>query len=751
MMRNRAAATAVAIGTGVAVALVLAWAVAALAILWVSLEPQQRHLLLQVCGPQLPLLIPILVLLALLAWSVVHPLYRRWVHAPAQITEQTLSLVARDENGELQSDAYPNQRDLIAAINMLARQRNAWRRDTQQQVAVALQQVANERNRFAALMSELAQGVVVCNLDGRVLLYNARARLQFKALSPAPMVADGADMIGLGRSIHAVLERRLIAHALASVMHRLRRGADNPVARFVSVTRAGHLMRVQLAPVRDIALQPWSTPPPDAQDDGSAPQRQARQAVPATQDGAQVTGYVLLIENVSAEFAREHRREHLFRQLTDGLREPLSVLREAIPPVADGASDTAEHGQSGRVAAAQLVRIGELLAQVSDTWSREPGSRWPLEDMLGAELLDAARRCIGEAGITCAVTDPQDEIWLQVDGFTLLVAVESMAGRLLAEYQVTQVDLSLTREQDRARLAITWRQAQSGGDDRFAWESLGLVMDGAHQDLTLRELVERHHGELEFHHDPVTGRACLGVLLPLAPAAPVPEAGLFLHGQSRPEFYDFDLFATSEQVSTLDQQPLTQLSFTVFDTETTGLEPSAGDEIIQIGAVRIVNGRLLRSEAFEQLVDPRRPIPRASIPIHGIEPQMLVGKPVIDEVLPAFHAYAQDTVLVAHNAAFDLRFLQLKQQRTGIEFSQPVLDTLLLSAFVQPNQDSHRLEAIAERFGIPVIGRHTALGDAIVTAEVLLRLIPLLAARGIHTLAQARQASRKTWYARLRY
>jgi DNA polymerase-3 subunit epsilon len=108
-------------------------------------------------------------------------------------------------------------------------------------------------------------------------------------------------------------------------------------------------------------------------------------------------------------------------------------------------------------------------------------------------------------------------------------------------------------------------------------------------------------------------------------------------------------------------------------------------------------------------------------------------------------------VLVAHNAAFDMRFLQLQEDSTGLRFDQPVLDTLLLSAVVHPNQQSHRLEAIAERFGVTVIGRHTALGDALVTAEVLQKLIPLLAERGIHTLAQARAEAQKTWYARLKY
>ena len=219
----------------------------------------------------------------------------------------------------------------------------------------------------------------------------------------------------------------------------------------------------------------------------------------------------------------------------------------------------------------------------------------------------------------------------------------------------------------------------------------------------------------------------------------------------RPEFYDFDLFQTSAQTRALDDRMLTQLSCTVFDTETTGLQPSEGDEIIQIGAVRIVNGRLLRQECFDQLVDPQRALSPASIEVHGLRPEMLAGQPPIADVLPAFHAFAHDTVLVAHNAAFDLRFLQLKESISGLRFDQPVLDTLLLSAWLHPNQASHRLEAIAQRLGLPVVGLHTALGDAMLTAEVFLGLIPLLHAKGVHTLGQARAAALQTYQARLRY
>jgi DNA polymerase-3 subunit epsilon len=98
-----------------------------------------------------------------------------------------------------------------------------------------------------------------------------------------------------------------------------------------------------------------------------------------------------------------------------------------------------------------------------------------------------------------------------------------------------------------------------------------------------------------------------------------------------------------------------------------------------------------------------------------------------------------------------MRFLQLKEERTGLRFDQPVLDTLLLSAVVHPQQESHRLEAIAQRLGVTVLGRHTALGDAMVTAEVFLKLVPLLEAMGIHTLGQAMDAARKTWFARVNY
>ncbi|HEY7905743.1 MAG TPA: 3'-5' exonuclease, partial [Wenzhouxiangella sp.] len=136
---------------------------------------------------------------------------------------------------------------------------------------------------------------------------------------------------------------------------------------------------------------------------------------------------------------------------------------------------------------------------------------------------------------------------------------------------------------------------------------------------------------------------------------------------------------------------------------------------------------------------------------HGITPADVEGQPTIDVVLPLFHRFCEETVLVAHNADFDMTCINLKAPFIGKTFDYPVLDTLLLSALVHPNQPSHSLDEIAARLGIEVIGRHTALGDALVTAEILIKLLPLLKASGIVTLGDALNATQALRQTRARY
>ena len=721
--RRELAAT---LAPGVVLALL---AIGAGAAFMATLDDAERSALASMLASRGALLLLIWLVVAGLLGALGRTAYQRLVAAPARLAERAGVLLAADRAGGVAADptasASAETLALAQAIDALAGQRDALRADMQQRVQEASRDIEQERSRLAALMAELTQSVVVCNLDGRVMLYNSRARLQFRALSDAPL-AGGTELIGLGRSIYAVFDRQLVAHALESIQQRLQRGAAHPSAQFVTSTRSGQLLRVQMAPVRATDAERG--------------------------DATALNGFVLMLDNITRDFADESQRDRVLQALTEGSRGSLGTLQAAVEmldlPDVDSAARERFHGVIRDEVRSMSERIRDLASHTAQAMK----TRWPLEDMLGADLVSAAQRRI-EARHGCrTVADGVDAaLWLRVDSFSLLQALAFLAGRLADEYGVELIQLRLSPAGARAQLDLVWFGQSISTETAIGWELEPIRVGGDTLALTVRDVVERHDGAFWFERERVRHEAFFRFLLPLASEGEALETSQVVRSDSRPEYYDFDLFRHSESTRALDDRPLTELNYTVFDTETTGLEPSAGDEIIQIGATRIVAAKLRRQECFEQLVDPRRTIPEASISIHGIRPEMVEGKPAIDAVLPAFHAFACDTVLVAHNAAFDMRFLQLKEAACGVAFDQPVLDTLLLSALVHPQQASHSLEAIAERLGVPLLGRHTALGDAMVTAEVFLTLLPLLAEKGIHTLGQARDAARKTRYARLSY
>lgn len=721
------------IGTAIVGVVCLVWLLVSGGLIWAALEENERVAAVAAIGPRIALLFLMWAASLIAVWVVLGHLVRYFMTAPARLLENAQVLLGTDVKRKLVPDGSPENKKLTELINQLVDQREDLRTEMDQRIQEASRNTELEKNRLAALMSELTQSVVVCNLDGRILLYNNRARTQFRALSKAPTVAGGVELIGLGRSIYSVFDRKLVAHALENIQHRLQRGAAMPSAQFVTTTQAGQLLRVQMTPVRAVQM-------PEEGSDAAPMQTN------------ELTGFVLMLDNITRDFEEDSEKDRVLYALTEGSRAALANAQAAVEVLEYPDLEPDMRERLLGVVRDEIHSLGKRIEEMQTSSANNLRSRWPLEEMHGSDLIEAATRRIETALAVKATPDNVDSnLWLKVESFSLLQALVHLAGKLQAECQVQAVQLRLQTNGQRACLDMLWSPLGEGTKAVIGWEMEQIKVGTETMSMTVQDVLTRHSGDSWVEREAETGRTFFRLMLPLAAPQEVLASETYLRSESRPEYYDFDLFKSSEHSRSLDDSLLTELTYTVFDTEATGLNPAGGDETIQIGAVRIVNNKLLHNEFFEQLIDPKRTIPPETIPIHGITPEMVKGQPTIESVLPAFHTFAQETILVAHNAAFDMRCFQVKEQATGVVFEQPVLDTLLLSAVVHPNQESHRLEAIAERFNVNIIGRHTAMGDAMVTAEVFMKMIPLLAEKGIHTLGEARAAAQKTFYARLKY
>ena len=163
-------------------------------------------------------------------------------------------------------------------------------------------------------------------------------------------------------------------------------------------------------------------------------------------------------------------------------------------------------------------------------------------------------------------------------------------------------------------------------------------------------------------------------------------------------------------------------TYVVFDIETTGFSANM-HKITEIGAVKIEDGVI--TEEFHQLIDPCVPVPWRITEITGITDELLVGQPTIEEALPIFLEFCDGCALVAHNASFDMSFINFNAVRQGLECNFDVLDTLSLARRNFPKLENHKLNTVANYLEIEHRDHHRAMGDAHATAQILLQCMEL--------------------------
>lgn len=158
--------------------------------------------------------------------------------------------------------------------------------------------------------------------------------------------------------------------------------------------------------------------------------------------------------------------------------------------------------------------------------------------------------------------------------------------------------------------------------------------------------------------------------------------------------------------------------FIAFDLETTGFAPPC--KIIEIGAVKVINGKV--AEQFQTFVNPCCSIPRHITELTGINNKMVFNAPTIEEALPLFIDFVDGLPIAAHNATFDMKFLHFETMKLGCCLSSLVIDTLTLSRRHYPRLENHKLNTVAQYIGVINQSEHRGLYDAIVVAEILLRI-----------------------------
>jgi DNA polymerase-3 subunit epsilon len=648
-----------------------------------------------------------------------------------RMVEGTRIILSANPAHRLTIDGGKIPKDLADLINLLAARIETGNEDIASRVAAAREKSDREKNILSAMIAELPNGIVVSNLNHRIILYNRRAKRLLEGNDPDGATGDdpagvsNGRYLGLGRNMTSLVDGELIRFAMEDIIGKVSRDDAGTTTHFVIPGVNDRLIHAEMVPVLDSQRE--------------------------------FTGYILILSDVTERMESRQRMASILGRLITRARASLAGIRSAIESmVAFADMDDLRRAQLRTIIHDESITLSGILDASAAQLPSVTRSAWPLMPVRIIDLMRSLRRRCRDGSISCqvATTDNGDELWINADHYLLLNALAAIVHRAAAAGSADCIDVRGNVVGGFVHIDLNWQGASITGERLQQWLKGPVQTETTHLAMSIVEIVQRHDGEIIMLKP--TGNTSeyngLRLLLPALASPRHPQRqGPAVLIDSRPEFYDFDLFSQAGQLPEMDSQPLDVLTFTVFDTETTGLNPRGGDEIISIGGVRIVNLRLLMDERFDQLVNPQRQIPWESIKYHGIRQEMVADKPTVDQTLARFHRFVADTVLVGHNVAFDMRMLQLKEVQTGIYFINPVLDTMLLSAVVHPTHDDHSMEGIAYRLGVRVEERHTAMGDAVTTARIFLKLVPLLKAQGIRTLGDARRTSQKTYFARLEY
>ena len=436
----------------------------------------------------------------------------------------------------------------------------------------------------------------------------------------------------------------------------------------------------------------------------------------ARDNGGDAAAYAMTLRDVTGEVEAYARRDVLLSEVFERVRPAVGALSARI------GSD--EETLSPAALKDEVEQLGAILADLASRFDSCRADGWPMAPVDARELAASLHRLMASENIPLDIE--ASALAVRCNAFDMVWLLALVARKVAAEANAEDLQLVVREAGDAAEIRLGWRGRAVTQGELELW--LAEPVDGSPGGLSANAILSAHATTLVPEGE--EENASISVFL-----RPVQQLEATPPDTPFSVVYDFDLLSRA-QSERMAESRLDDLTYVVFDTETTGLFPERGDEIVQIAAVRIVNGRRVPGEALDLLVNPGRLIPRASSAIHGVTDAMVADAISVQEAVERFHTFASGAVIVAHNAPFDMTFLWRREAELGIHFANPILDTVLLSAAVFGLTETHTLDDLVIRLGVdlPSSQRHTAMGDTLATAEVFLKLKQVLQARGIERL-----------------
>lgn len=559
------------------------------------------------------------------------------------------------------------------------------RRQADAALARAKAQLAERQSWLDTVLQDLSEGILILANDHRVIQANSTAaRLLGEQISP-------------GQPLFAIVTREPVLHGLAQ----LAAPSYPPPASVTMVcatTDASRLLQGRLTRIPGF------------------------------------DGYLIRLSDTTRDAAALERDNALRKAITHDLRRPIANLRAAAETIAAFPDMTArERAAFDEVVVEETTILSERIEGLEADFQARSVVQGMMADLYSLDLFNClARECAKDR---VGLTMEGIPLWLKGDSQSLPGVLHGLIQRLRHETGLTSFDVEALLADRHVYLDISWAGPPIASSVLDGWLDQ-RVDDTTADQRSLRDILDQHGSEPWSQAVKGQNRAALRLPFP-APARPqfTPADDV---AAPRPEYHDFALMRAHCDGGLLSDRRLSELSFVVFDCETTGLRPDEGDVILQIGAVRVVGNKIRTAETFDRLINPGRPVPPSSTRFHGITDALVKDKPPLSVVLPQFLDFVGDSVLAGHNAAFDLKFL-LAGQADAI--SGPVVDTMLLSDLADPGTAAS-LDALAHRLGVSVSPSRSALNDALTTADVMIRLFERLEVRGLVTLGQVLRASR---------